>query len=131
MAVLGPADGVAALRVAVDGVQRTAHVAFADGALHLQTEAGARRWCEPTPAWAAPEEHGDGRVRAPSSGQVTAVEVAVGDAVEPDRVAVRVESMKIEQALPCAVAGAVQEVRIAPGDQVQAGQVLIVVEPTG
>jgi len=130
VAVLGPGPGEAALRVRLDGVEQTVRAARVGGELLLHAAGGARCWRERRPAWASPEEQGDGQVRAASSGQVTALGVAVGDAVAADQVAVRVESMKIEQALPCGVAGAVREVRVAPGDQVQAGQVLVVVEPS-
>jgi propionyl-CoA carboxylase alpha chain len=66
---------------------------------------------------------------APMPGGVVRVEVAVGDTVEPGRLLVVLEAMKMEHAVTASAAGTVSEVQVSVGDQVETGRVLVVVEP--
>jgi acetyl-CoA carboxylase biotin carboxyl carrier protein len=58
---------------------------------------------------------------------VLAVPVTVGDRVEPGGTAILLESMKMEIPVLIERAGTVIEVRVAPGDLVQEGDVLVIV----
>ncbi len=67
---------------------------------------------------------------APVPGRVVAVEVAIGDLVEPGQTLVILEAMKVEHRIAAAQAGLVAEVLVAPGDNVDAHQVLVRLEET-
>lgn len=67
-------------------------------------------------------------IKARMPGQVVAVNVAVGDAVNAKDILGTIEAMKMEQPIPCPKVGTVKEIKVAAGDKVKSGQVLIVVE---
>jgi len=66
----------------------------------------------------------DGLVRAVMGGQVVAVHVEQGAAVQPRAALVTIEAMKMEHVHSLAVGGTVAEVLVRKGDQVTARQVL-------
>lgn len=70
-----------------------------------------------------------GTASAPVPGNVTAVEVAVGDHVEEGELLVVLEAMKMEHRVLAPSTGVVAEVPVAAGDTVDAHQVLVVIEP--
>jgi len=93
---------------------------FQDGGHHF-------RLPDPLALKGDPDASGD-VVEAPMPGQVKAVFVAAGDRVfQGDRLAL-MEAMKMEHTLVAARDGVVSEVSAAPGVQVDAGAVLIVME---
>lgn len=61
---------------------------------------------------------------------VGAVSVKVGDKVGPQDSLVILESMKMEIPVLAEVAGTVTDVAVAPGDSVQEGDTIAVIEPT-
>ncbi len=65
---------------------------------------------------------------APMPGKIVAIEVSVGDAVQPGQVLVLVEAMKMEHQVTAPAAGEVAEVRVSVGDQVDNGEILAVVD---
>ena len=73
---------------------------------------------------------GDGRICAPSAGRVLDVTVAVGARVQADQAVLTIEAMKLETTLSAGVSGVVSEVRVAAGDAVAAGQVLLLIQPS-
>ena len=68
---------------------------------------------------------GSGIVTAPMPGKVIAVLVVEGDTVEAGQPLVVVEAMKMETTLAAGIAGRVKKVSAAPGQLVDAGQVLV------
>jgi biotin carboxyl carrier protein len=60
-------------------------------------------------------------------GKVVAVHVSPGDAVEPGAPLVVLEAMKMENEFRATAAGVVAEVRVVPGQAVNAGDLLLVV----
>jgi biotin carboxyl carrier protein len=64
-------------------------------------------------------------------GRVVAVHVGPGDRVEPGAPLVVLEAMKMENEFVAAVDGVVAEVRVSPGQAVNAGDLLVVVAPRG
>jgi acetyl/propionyl-CoA carboxylase alpha subunit/acetyl-CoA carboxylase carboxyltransferase component len=70
-----------------------------------------------------------GNVTAPSASLVLALPVNPGQKVAAQTVVAIVESMKMEVYVLAPKGGTVREVRVAVGDQVQGGQVLVVMEP--
>jgi len=71
-----------------------------------------------------------GECRAPLPGAIAKVLVAVGDAVGEGAGLVVLEAMKMEHTLRSGGTGVVGQVFCAPGDQVDVGDILVVVEPT-
>ena len=69
-----------------------------------------------------------GHPRAPMSGAVVALPVAVGDTVEPGQTLMIIEAMKMEHAIVAETAGTVSEILFAVGDQVDEDQTLMQLE---
>lgn len=69
-----------------------------------------------------------GHVPAPFSGVVT-LKVAEGDAVEAGQVVASIEAMKMEAAITCAVGGTVERLAMSATQQVDAGDLLVVIKP--
>ncbi|OFX13662.1 MAG: hypothetical protein A2V59_11860 [Armatimonadetes bacterium RBG_19FT_COMBO_69_19] len=70
-------------------------------------------------------------VLAPMPGLVVAVEAAGGDVVEPGRVLVILEAMKMQSEIRAPCPGRITAVRVRAGQEVMGGAVLAVIEPTG
>ena len=68
------------------------------------------------------------RVSVPMPGKVIAVLVSEGDLVEKGQGLVIVEAMKMENEVRSPSAGVVKEIRVKPGETVDAATVLVVVE---
>jgi len=71
---------------------------------------------------------GDREVRAIMPGKVVAVLVEVGATVEPGQGLLVIEAMKMENEVPAPRAGTVKELRVQPGQAVEAGELLAIVE---
>lgn len=67
-------------------------------------------------------------IKARMPGQIMAINVAVGDAVNVKDILGTIEAMKMEQPIPCPKAGTVKEILVAVGDKVKSGQALFNVE---
>jgi propionyl-CoA carboxylase alpha chain len=70
----------------------------------------------------------EGSLVAPMPGTVTAVHVAVGDAVEAGRPLMVLEAMKMQHPVVAGATGVVRSLDVSPGTQVDAGTVLAVIE---
>ncbi len=68
-------------------------------------------------------------VRAEMAGVLQSFRVAVGDMVTPDQEVAIMESMKMEIPVLAPVGGRVTKLDGSPGDFVQEGDVLVVIEP--
>jgi biotin carboxyl carrier protein len=84
----------------------------------------------PSPRPLAPASNGDsnGPVKAPMPGTVTAVEVKPGDRVSAGQVLLKLEAMKMVNAIKTPRDGIVSEVRVHPGESVGHGHVLVTFE---
>jgi len=71
---------------------------------------------------------GSGEVSALMPGKLLRLEVAVGDTVAAKQPVAIMESMKMETALYAPMAGRVSEIRCEPGQTVDMGQVVLVIE---
>jgi len=69
----------------------------------------------------------DGEVRSPGVGRVLEILVAVGVTVAAGDEVVVVESMKVEIPVTAPRAGEVAAVAVTPGQQVQAGDLLLTI----
>jgi acetyl/propionyl-CoA carboxylase alpha subunit len=76
---------------------------------------------------AKPTDGGGQRLVAPMPGRVVAVLATVGQPVEPGAGLVVLEAMKMENEFRATSAGVVAEVHVAPGQAVNAGDLLVVV----
>ncbi|MFP4362067.1 MAG: biotin/lipoyl-containing protein [Alphaproteobacteria bacterium] len=63
--------------------------------------------------------------RSPLSGVVNRIAVAPGQALEQDDLIMVLEAMKMETNVVCAHAGTVKKLRVAEGDGVKVGQILM------
>lgn len=68
-------------------------------------------------------------IRAEMAANVWQVPAEVGATIAAGDVIVILESMKMEIPVEAERAGVITDVRVRPGDQVQDGDVLVVVEP--
>ena len=69
------------------------------------------------------------KVEAPIPGKILSVEVKVGSkVVEEETTLCILESMKMENPIVAPVNGTVKEVKVTPGQTVQAGNVLVIIE---
>ncbi len=67
-------------------------------------------------------------VEAPMVGKILRVEKKVGDQVEEDEVVVVMEAMKMEIPVVAPNSGVVKELKVSPGQAVDAEQILAVIE---
>jgi acetyl/propionyl-CoA carboxylase alpha subunit len=67
-------------------------------------------------------------IKASMPGKVVEVLVSVGDRVEPEQGLLVVEAMKMENEIRSPGGGQVREIRVEPGQAVEAGELLVVVE---
>jgi glutaconyl-CoA/methylmalonyl-CoA decarboxylase subunit gamma len=75
----------------------------------------------------AAEGNGALTLRAPLPGRIVNVAVRPGDKVEKGATLLIIEAMKMENEFKSGAAGTVAEVRVAPGQAVNAGDVLVVI----
>jgi 3-methylcrotonyl-CoA carboxylase alpha subunit len=121
---------VEALDVVLDGRRRRAVVARTRDRIHVALDGHA--WTFE----AADDAHGgaaggagSGTVVAPMPGKVVKVLVAAGDAVTPGQPLVVVEAMKMETTLAAEIDGTVTVVNVEAGGMVDAGAVLVEIQP--
>jgi propionyl-CoA carboxylase alpha chain len=127
------AVAASAVELEVDGRRRRFHVTPGEmGEVFVQDAQGELR-LEELPRFPAPaaSEVSVGGYTAPVPGKVLDVRVAVGDKVARDQPLVTLEAMKMEHQLIATADGVVAEVRVSPGQQVDAGQMLVVIAPQG
>ncbi|MDR1624966.1 MAG: biotin/lipoyl-binding protein [Spirochaetia bacterium] len=74
------------------------------------------------------ETESGGMIKAPSPALVLSAPLPAGRAVEKGDVLLTLEAMKMEMIIPSPQAGVVREVRVKAGEQVGAGQVLVVLD---
>ena len=67
-------------------------------------------------------------VEAPMVGKILRVEKKVGDQVEEDEVVVVMEAMKMEIPVVAPSSGVLKELKVSPGQAVEAEQILAVIE---
>ena len=63
-------------------------------------------------------------VEAPMVGKILKIEKQVGDRVEEDDIVLVMEAMKMEIPIVAPVSGVVTEIRVSPGQAVEAEQIL-------
>src|SRR5262249_3833481 len=119
-----------AVELEIDGRRRTFRVTRGTGnALYVQDAHGEIR-LEELPRFPEPETAAiaAGGYSAPMPGKVIDVSVRVRDAIQKGQTLVTMEAMKMEHQLTASTDGVVTEVRVSAGQQVDAGDVLVVIE---
>jgi biotin carboxyl carrier protein len=74
------------------------------------------------------DAHGAAEIRSAMPGKVVRILTSVGTAVEKGDGVIVVEAMKMQNELKAPKAGSVKEIRVAEGDTVNAGDVLVIIE---
>ena len=77
----------------------------------------------------ATSSHGNPETRAPMPGKVLQVSARVDDEVKPGDPLLILEAMKMENVLGAEVAGTVREVHVKPGEMVEPGKLLVLIQP--
>lgn len=67
-------------------------------------------------------------IEAPMVGKVLKIEKQVGERVEEDDVVIVMEAMKMEIPVVAPAGGVIKEIKVSPGQAVEAEQVLAVIE---
>jgi len=75
------------------------------------------------------DPHNPGHVSAPFAGTVTPL-VSVGDSVKAGDAVAMIETMKMEAAITTDASGAVERLVVGPVQQVEGGDLVLVVSPT-
>ena len=114
--------------IELEGVRRTVTVERAGEETHVSSAAGRTTW-RLAPRF---EDHdaavaGGGPV-SPLPGTVLSVHVEEGDDVADGQLLVVVEAMKMEHKITAPGAGTVTELKVAPGQRVDAGDVLVLLD---
>ena len=113
----------------VDGVQGKAMIAHEGDSVWLTAEGATHAYSDISLAPVAAVAAGaDGRILANSDGKIVAVNVKTGERVERGTTLVVLEAMKMEFQLTTPVAGIVDSVSVAAGDQVKGRQLLVQVK---
>jgi biotin carboxyl carrier protein len=126
------AIGAHTFSLLLDGMQREVHLAcraetwtvLADGCTHrvqLLDERAQR-------AGRSAQGPGDKEIRAVMPGKVVAVLVEVGHTVEQGHGVLVIEAMKMENEIKAPRGGTVREIRVTPGQAVEAGELLAVID---
>jgi propionyl-CoA carboxylase alpha chain len=113
----------------VDGRRARSLVTRVDGRLHVQAGRGTVELDLVPRFLVAGAEAPSGGLAAPMPGVVLDVRAAAGDHVTARQILVVLEAMKMEHHVVAAVDGVVSEVFVSEGQQVQNGELLLVVEP--
>jgi biotin carboxyl carrier protein len=116
------------MAILLDGVRRACRVATRDDVHWVQSALGSSELHEvprfPPPA----SEEAHGGCLAPMPGRILSIRCAPGDRVTKGQVLAVLEAMKMEHEVRVAEDGVVREVPVEPGQQVNAGDVLVVVD---
>lgn len=67
-------------------------------------------------------------VEAPMVGKILKIEKQVGDHVDEDEVVIVMEAMKMEIPIVAPVSGIIKEVKVSPGQAVEAEQALAIID---
>ncbi|WP_293369038.1 biotin carboxylase N-terminal domain-containing protein [Nevskia sp.] len=120
-----------AFRYLSEGVQGSARYARGRGdALWLMADGATECFIDRSYAPAETTAAGsDGRITAHSDGKIVAVLVQPGDTVTKGQTLAVLEAMKMEFQLAAPLAGVVEAVSVAAGDQVKARQLLVQMTP--
>jgi biotin carboxyl carrier protein len=126
------ATGAHTLSLLLDGAQHEVHLAvkadtwtvLADGRAHHVTllDERARR------SGRSAQGPGDKEIRAVMPGKVVAVLVDVGATVAQGQGVLVIEAMKMENEIKAQRSGSVKEIRVTPGQAVEAGELLAVID---
>jgi biotin carboxyl carrier protein len=118
------------VQYAIDDVWRRAFVSITTEEVHVSTAAGD--WTIRDLTWRPAQSRdggSDGRVRATTTGTVTALRVAPGDHVVRGTPLLVLEAMKMEHEIRAPIDGVVRALHVALGRQVARQALLVELEP--
>ncbi len=119
-----------AIDLEVDGCRRTFRVTPGQAGVVFVQDAHGEVRLEELPRFPEPAaaQVTVGGYTAPMPGRVLDIRVKVGDVVTRDQTLVTMEAMKMEHQLTASADGVVAEIRVSPGQQVDAGQLLVMIK---
>jgi geranyl-CoA carboxylase alpha subunit len=118
------------LRYSFDGMQGNAVALFDGDKLYLDADGFSGAFEDQTlTASARAAAAGDGKLLAPMDGRIVAVRAQAGQKVEKGQVLVVLEAMKMQHQIKANMAGTVEAVSVAEGDQVPGRKVLLQIAP--
>jgi geranyl-CoA carboxylase alpha subunit len=124
-------DGSGYIRYAIDGHERTAHMACERARLHLDAGDVSLTAEDVTLAARASDEGlGAATLRAPMNGRIVSVDAKTGDAVKKGQRLVVLEAMKMQHEITAERDGTVESCTVKAGDQVATRQVLVSLSAT-
>jgi propionyl-CoA carboxylase alpha chain len=129
--VTGPGGDAGACTLEIDGRLLTARLSTAEGmsgtSWSVSTRLGGVELTA-LPRFPDSSQSSDpGATTAPMPGSVLLVAVSVGDVVTRGDLMCVIEAMKMEQRVLASADGTVTEILVKPGDQVEAGQLLVAI----
>ena len=118
------------------GLTQTVHavlLGMEEGASHWHLQAGAVDWLAQDVSYLPPEGASAAgqasELRAPFNGRVVQLQAQAGQQLQVRETAIVIESMKLEHSLGVRADCVVEEVLVAPGQQVTPGQILLRLAP--
>jgi len=119
------------IKVRIDGTDHKAQAQIIKGTLWVHhngrtftADAGSGRKSRKKSAGGSSD-----RINAPMPGKVTKLLLAVGSAVEAGQAVLVMEAMKMEYTLKAEIAGTIEAIECAAGDQVVLGKTLVKIKP--
>ena len=120
------------IKVRIDGVDHKAQAQLIKGTLWVHYN-GRTFTVDSSSGQRSRKKAGAGgssdQVMAPMPGKVTKILVNIGDAVAPGQAVLVMEAMKMEYTLKADIAGEIETVSCAVGEQVALGKSLIRIKP--
>jgi geranyl-CoA carboxylase alpha subunit len=118
------------LRYSFDGMQGNAVALFEGDKLYLDADGFSGAFEDQTlTASARAAAAGDGKLLAPMDGRIVEVRARAGQKVEKGQVLVVLEAMKMQHQIKANIAGTVEAVAVAQGDQVAGRKMLLQIAP--
>jgi geranyl-CoA carboxylase alpha subunit len=119
-------DSCGPIRYAIDGHERTAHMAWDGARLHLDA-GNVSLTAEDVTLAARSSDEGPGAatLRAPMNGRIVSIDAKAGDAVKKGQRLVVLEAMKMQHEITAERDGTVESCPVKAGDQVATRQVLV------
>jgi acetyl/propionyl-CoA carboxylase alpha subunit len=124
---LHPGDDPGTVTLSIDGVRRSYRVDITASVVDVSSALGSSSYQVVDRLPDASDAVTAGSLVAPMPGAVVRVLVGVGDSVVAQQPLVVLEAMKMEHTVASPAAGSVVELKVAAGQQVDAGMVLAVV----
>ncbi len=127
--IVREAGGTAQTMIWLDDAGRPTGASVGGRAFDVAVQTAAEAAFEDAMAAGGPGASGSSAIKAPMPGRVVKLLVELGDEFEAGQPVIIVEAMKMENEVTASGAGVVRNIAVSPGDTVDAGAVLVEIEP--